>query len=204
MSYPQTLETQELFTFDLLSDACLPYPALRLQFIIQTDAHHWGCLSWNSLGICTSNSVVLLEGDNHRRQDRAQLSAEDKAGIVLLALSSPLQQLLEDVGSSSGERISSIHNPRTKRVPEPHQSLDHQKKQLFWAGQAVCKGLPAMPQLSLWCHVLKELTAQPLPSVAPLLWGVFRPQLNCRAWQRESTQTLNWSGLVFPSETTRA
>lgn len=40
MSYPQTLETQELFTFDLLSDACLPYPALRLQFIIQTDAHH--------------------------------------------------------------------------------------------------------------------------------------------------------------------
>lgn len=88
-------------------------------------------LSWNSLGICTSNSVVLLEGDNHRRQDRAQLSAEDKAGIVLLALSSPLQQLLEDVGSSSGERISSIHNPRTKRVPEPHQSLDHQKNQLF-------------------------------------------------------------------------
>lgn len=42
---------------------CMPYPAFSSNFIIQPDSQHWGCLSWNSLGIYTVKSVVVLEGD---------------------------------------------------------------------------------------------------------------------------------------------
>lgn len=60
---PQASKNLATFHLQFAIDACLHYPAFGLHSDIQPDCHHCGRLSWNTLGLSNSNSVVLLEGD---------------------------------------------------------------------------------------------------------------------------------------------